>query len=101
MTPVALARRQRHSVDNLDDAVLGHAIRNHNPRKAVDLDRGKAKDAGNVHTDVSIAQQCRQVVMLAPALMDWRFLLLAVRLIVERISIERRVGRNIVLENGL
>lgn len=101
MTAMALVRRQRHSVDDLDDAVLGHAIRDHNPRKAVHLDRGKAKDAGNIHADVSITKQRGQVVMLGLALVDWRLLLLAVRLIVKGISVERRVGRNVVLENGL
>lgn len=102
MAAMALVRRQRHSVHDLDDAVLGHAIGDDNPRKAVHLDRGKAENAGNVHTDVSLAQQRGQVVVLGPALMDWRvLLLLAVRLIVERISVERRVGRNVVLENGL
>lgn len=61
---MAFVRRERNSIDDLNDAVLGYAVGHNHSRKAIHFDRGETKNAGNVNTDVSIAKQRRQVVVL-------------------------------------
>lgn len=98
---MALVRRERNSVDDMDDAVLGHTVGNNHSRIAIHLDGGKPKNAGNVDTDVCVAEQRGQVVVLARKLLNWLLLLLRLSLVVERIGVECSVGHNVILENGL
>lgn len=98
---MAFVRGERNSVDNLDDAVLGHTVGNNHSRIAIHLDGGKPKNAGNVDADVCVAEQRGQVVVLARQLLNWLLLLLRISLVVKGIGVERSVGHNVILENGL
>jgi len=101
MVAMAFVWGDRNSVDNLDNTILAHAVGHNHAGKAIHLDRGKAKNAGNINADVRITKQGWQIKGLVRQWFNLGFLVLVVSLIVECISVQCGVGHNVVLENGL
>lgn len=97
--PLVLVLRDQYPVQDLDDAVLGHPVPHRDVGEAIDADGREAPESRNVDTDARLTQEGAEVVVL-PAARSVGLVVLA-RLVVERIAVERRVGRDVVLEKRL
>lgn len=99
--PVQLLRRDDDAANDVDDAILDSAIGHTDALEAVDTDIDQAAEASNVDGEIAVLEQCRQIdVELALGDVADLSVGAAARLVVG-VRVERLVGDDVVLEQGL